>query len=93
MQDIMELTGFLKSLSDSTRLRIVEYLLRTGNPRCVGAISEHINVSQSATSQHLRILRQANLVKSERRGYRIHYEINTEVMDARFKQFQEFLEK
>jgi DNA-binding transcriptional ArsR family regulator len=90
---ITELTGFLKSLSDPTRLRIVEYLSRAGNPRCVSAISKHINVSQSATSQHLRILRQSNIVKSERRGYFIHYELNTEAMDEGLSQLQELLKK
>ncbi|MFW6019907.1 MAG: ArsR/SmtB family transcription factor [Bacteroidales bacterium] len=93
MQDIMELSGFLKALSDPTRLRIIEYLSRAGNPRCVGAISKHINVSQSAISQHLRILRQANLVKSERRGYHIHYEVNEEILNDNLSKLRDFLKK
>ncbi len=93
MQDITELTNFLKSLSDPTRLKIVEYLAKADNPRCVSKISEHINVSQSATSQHLRILRQSNLVSSTRRGYHIHYEINTDQMDEALHQLRSFLKK
>jgi len=93
MQDITELTNFLKSLSDPTRLKIVEYLAKADNPRCVSKISEHINVSQSATSQHLRILRQSNLVSSTRRGYHIHYEINTDQMDEALHQLRSLLKK
>ena len=93
MDEISELTNFFKSLSDPTRLKIVEYLASTGKPRCVNAISKHINVSQSATSQHLRILRQNNLVISERRGYHIHYRINNDQVEALFRQLQNLLEK
>ena len=93
MQDIAELTNFLKSLSDPTRLKIVEYLAKADNPSCVSKISEHINVSQSATSQHLRILRQSNLVSSTRRGYHIHYEINTDQMDEALHQLRSLLKK
>jgi DNA-binding transcriptional ArsR family regulator len=91
MQDITDLSNFFKSLADPTRLRIVKYLAHTNNPRCVSKISQHINVSQSATSQHLRILRQSNLVKSDRRGYHIHYELNSEQVEQYFNQLQELL--
>lgn len=91
--NIAQLTDFFKALSDSTRLKIVYYLQAAKNPRCVGAISKHINVSQSATSQHLRILRQSNLVISERKGYHIHYEINSEQLEAFITQLQGLLKK
>jgi ArsR family transcriptional regulator, arsenate/arsenite/antimonite-responsive transcriptional repressor len=90
---INELTAFFKALSDPTRLRIVDFLQSVQNPRCVGAISRHIQVSQSATSQHLRILRQINLVIGERRGYHIHYEINHQQMEIFLNQFQYFMKR
>lgn len=91
MDNITKTATFLKSLSDPTRLRIIEFLVSAGQPRCVGIISKHINVSQSATSQHLRILRQANLVKSDRRGYHIHYETNHEEIEKNMEQLQQIL--
>ena len=91
--DINQLTDFFKALSDPTRLKIVHYLQSADNPRCVGAISRHIEVSQSATSQHLRILRQTNLVTSQRRGYHIHYAINNEQLEAFIGQLQDILRK
>ncbi len=91
--NINELTAFFKALSDPTRLKIVHFLQSVQNPRCVGAISRHVQISQSATSQHLRILRQINLVTDERRGYHIHYEINHEQMERFLSQFQYFLKR
>jgi DNA-binding transcriptional ArsR family regulator len=48
---------------------------------CVGAMANKLGVTQSAVSQHLRILRQADLVKGERRGTFMHYSINPEGVD------------
>lgn len=93
MQDRTDLIHFLKALSDPTRLRIVEYLAETGQPRCVGAISKHVGVTQSATSQHLRILRQVNLVTSARKGYHIHYEVNQDEVKAFLDQLRGTLKK
>jgi len=93
MEGKNELTDFLKSLSDPTRLRIIEYLAETGHPRCVGVISKHVGISQSATSQHLRILRQSKLVTSDRRGYHVHYEVNTEHMEACIRQLNQLVKK
>ena len=91
--EITELAAVFKTLSDPTRLEIVHFLNSVQKPRCVGAISRHIQVSQSATSQHLRILRQSNFVISERRGYHIHYEINNEQMEVFFSQLQDILKR
>jgi DNA-binding transcriptional ArsR family regulator len=40
---------------------------------CVNAMTKYLDVSQSAVSQHLRILKQARLVRGERRGSFVHY--------------------
>ena len=40
---------------------------------CVNALAHHLGVTQSAVSQHLRVLRQAGLVRSVRRGAFVHY--------------------
>jgi len=61
-------------LAVESRLRIIK-LLR-GGPLCVGALAARLDISQSAVSQHLRILRDAGLVAPERRGYFVHYRLN-----------------
>jgi ArsR family transcriptional regulator, arsenate/arsenite/antimonite-responsive transcriptional repressor len=71
-----ELAEILKALSDPTRLKIATLLADSKSMLCVNAITKRLGVTQSAVSQHLRILRQSGLVESERRGYFIHYSIN-----------------
>ncbi|MFQ6085193.1 MAG: ArsR/SmtB family transcription factor [Candidatus Bathyarchaeia archaeon] len=60
-------------LSDETRLKIIKALERSA--LCVSEIAREINVSQSAVSHQLRILRQMDLVRPKREGRRIFYRI------------------
>ena len=71
---IQELSDFYKIFSDYTRLRILEYLF-TGK-RCVNEISEELNISQSAVSHQLKTLRQSNLVKTDKIGQMVYYELS-----------------
>ena len=68
------LARICKLLSVDTRVRIVQLL--KDRTLCVGAISDRLNVTQGAVSQHLRILREADLVIPEKRGYYVHYRLN-----------------
>jgi len=70
-------------LSDPTRLRLVKLLCRQWGSRalCVNALASLLGVTQSAVSQHLRILKSIGLVKGERRGYHIHYFINSDGLE------------
>ena len=73
MNEIDELTEVFKALSAPTRLRLVKLLGEHEGALCVNALAHRLDVSQSAVSQHLRVLRQTGLVKSERRGSSVHY--------------------
>ncbi|MEK6546049.1 MAG: metalloregulator ArsR/SmtB family transcription factor [Nitrospinota bacterium] len=68
-----------KVLSVETRIKIIE-LLKTG-VLSVNAIAEALEISQSAVSQHLRVLKQAGLVIDERKGYHIFYSLNRDNLD------------
>ncbi|MBC7189748.1 winged helix-turn-helix transcriptional regulator [Candidatus Aerophobetes bacterium] len=63
-----------KALSDPTRLKI--FLFLTKRSLCVNAIVNFLNISQPAVSQHLRVLREAGLVRADKRGYWMHYSAN-----------------
>jgi DNA-binding transcriptional ArsR family regulator len=65
-------------LADPTRLKLLRLLAQQKEPNalCVNALAYRLGVTQSAVSQHLRVLKSAGLVKGDRRGYRIHYFIN-----------------
>ncbi len=69
-------------LSDPTRLRLVKLLCRQhgSHALCVNALASLLGVTQSAVSQHLRVLKNIGLVKGERRGYHVHYFINRDAL-------------
>jgi DNA-binding transcriptional ArsR family regulator len=76
MDEIEELAETFKALSDPTRLRLVRLLGGRKGPLCVNALAKMLGVTQSAVSQHLRVLRQAGLVHGERCGCFVHYELD-----------------
>jgi len=80
MEIIEKSAEFFKILSDPTRLRIVQLLLEN-NSLCVNALTRRLEVTQSAISQHLRILRQIGLVKTERKANFVHYSINPKILE------------
>lgn len=62
------------ALADATRRTVFERLL--GGPRSVGELARGLPVSRPAVSQHLRVLREANLVVAEARGTRVYYRVD-----------------
>ncbi len=64
----------LKALSDPTRFKI--FFLLSRKSLCVKALVSLLQISQPAVSQHLKVLKQANLVRAERKGYWMHYSVN-----------------
>ena len=76
MSDPKEISRMCKVFSVDKRVQIIRLLAQ--HPLCVGALANLLDISAGAVSQHLRILRDAGLVESERRGYHIHYMLNKE---------------
>ena len=85
MDDVEKLAEIFKAFSDPTRLRLIKSLKRNNGALCVNALSSMLGVTQSAVSQHLRVLRQADLVIDEKRGYYVHYRLNEETF-AKWKE-------
>jgi ArsR family transcriptional regulator len=81
-QKTEEQVAVFSALADPTRLRLVRLLCqqRDCDALCVNALAALLGVTQSAVSQHLRVLKAIGLVKGERRGYHIHYSINPEAV-------------
>ena len=86
--DADKLARIFKALSVDTRVRIVQLL--KGRALCVGALSARLDVTQGAVSQHLRVLRDADLVVPEKRGYYVHYRLNGRTL-AKWKRAAERL--
>ena len=72
----MELAAQLKALSDPVRLRLLSVVAsHTGGEACVCDLSVGIEVGQPTVSHHLKVLRQAGLLASERRGSWVYYRV------------------
>jgi ArsR family transcriptional regulator, arsenate/arsenite/antimonite-responsive transcriptional repressor len=71
-----ELAHKLKALSDPARLRLLSVVASHGSGEaCVCDISEGIDLSQPTISHHLKVLRTAGLLDSERRGSWVYYRV------------------
>ncbi|HLV09825.1 MAG TPA: metalloregulator ArsR/SmtB family transcription factor [Halanaerobiales bacterium] len=66
----------LKAVADETRLNILKLLLAKNF--CVKALAKKLDISESAVSQQLKILREADLVMGEKKGYFVHYMVKKE---------------
>ncbi|MGI6027008.1 MAG: autorepressor SdpR family transcription factor [Candidatus Scatomorpha sp.] len=75
----MGLQETMRALADPTRRDILS-LLREGK-LSAGDISAHFPISNAAVSRHLSVLREAGLVRDERTGKNIFYELNTSVLE------------
>jgi len=69
-----------KALADETRYALVQLLLR--HDYCVGSLSRKLGVTESAVSQHLKVLREVGLVASDKRGYFTHYSVDRTLLES-----------
>lgn len=74
--DLERAAKALKLLGDKTRLTIIAILIK--RECCVCELLEVFDMSQPSISQHLRKLKDAGLVKEERRGQWIYYSLNSQ---------------
>jgi ArsR family transcriptional regulator len=70
-----DVNKFGKGIGNAARYRIVQALL--GGRKTVGEITAIVKLSQPAVSQHLKILRECNIVTDERHGQEVLYTVNT----------------
>ena len=80
---MIDLAELFKIFGDSTRIKIINVLL--DNELCVGEIAEKINISQSAVSHQLRILKSSKLVKYRKNGTLIYYKLADDHVEKIFK--------
>ena len=74
MPDTEKAARVFKVLSVETRVRMIELLKRRS--LCVNALAKTLNITPAAVSQHLRVLRDADLVIADKQGYFVHYRVN-----------------
>lgn len=80
-----------KALSDETRREILKLLNK--QDLSAGEISNHFNMSKPSISKHLDILRDAELISSEKKGQFVIYSINTSVIQEVLGNFLDIFQK
>lgn len=75
----MELERLLKAFGEPMRLKI--YLCLLERKHCVRSLAKKLGITESAISQHLKILREAGLIYGEKFGYHTHYLPKQEAID------------
>lgn len=75
----MSINNTMKALSDKTRRDILT-LLKQGR-KSAGEIAEAFPVTGAAISRHLSVLKEADLIRDEREGKYIYYELNASVLE------------
>jgi DNA-binding transcriptional ArsR family regulator len=71
---MQEQVRFFGALSSEPRIRML--MLLKEHPQCVKALAERLQMTQPAVSQHLRVLKDAGVVKANKKGNWMHYEID-----------------
>ncbi len=78
MGDFQKQARIFKVLSVDTRVRMIELLKRRS--LCVNALAHALDITPAAVSQHLRVLRDADIVIPDKQGYFVHYRINEKTL-------------
>ncbi len=78
MSDSEKQARIFKVLSVGTRVRMIELL--KARSLCVNALARDLGITSAAVSQHLRILRDADIVTADKQGYFVHYRVNDKTL-------------
>lgn len=84
----MGINGLFKALSDENRRKILD-LLKEGD-LTAGEIADHFDISKAGISQHLSVLKNADLVYAVKRGQYVYYSLNATVFQEVLKWVVQF---
>lgn len=70
-----QFVNVIKGLSDNSRLRAVWLLYRTNTPLCVCEIMDALTISQYNVSRHLKVLKNAGLIREKKDGRWVYYSL------------------
>jgi ArsR family transcriptional regulator, arsenate/arsenite/antimonite-responsive transcriptional repressor len=79
-QDADRMAAIAKALGDPIRLQLVDVLRKHAGRVCVCELTPLFDVGQPTVSHHLKVLREAGLVDSERQGLWAYYYVKPEAL-------------
>ena len=81
---LFKIAELFKAMDDPTRLKIINAIMLS--EMCVCDIAALLNMNQPAISHHLKVLRQAQLIKYRREGKIVYYSLDDEHVELLFRQ-------
>ncbi len=78
-EGLRHVAATFKALCDETRLKILQAISRTGE-LCECNIVPSFGLSQPTISYHLKVLREAGLIRSDRRGQWVYHRVNSKAL-------------
>lgn len=85
------MNDLFKALSDPSRRKIIQ-LLKEGD-LTAGEIADHFDMTKPSISHHLNLLKQANLVLSQKQGQNVIYSLNTTTLQDALSFFFDLINK
>ncbi len=82
MAEATRATADLEILGHPVRMQLLDVLSRKEGTVCVCDLEAAVPVKQPTVSHHLRLLREAGLIQSEKQGLYAYYRINREALDG-----------
>lgn len=76
MKDTVKL---FKAIGDETRINIL--ILLSKKNICAKGIAKHLGISEAAVSQHIKVLKDVNLIVGYKKGYFVVYDLNKKVLE------------
>lgn len=73
-----QIVQIFKALGDETRLKILIILSR--RRICAKGIAKHLGISEAAVSQHIKVLKEAEIILGEKAGYYVHYDLQEPIL-------------
>lgn len=91
VKELYELSDFFKVMGDSTRIQLLWALEES--EMCVGDLAVLLDMTKSAISHQLKVLRMSKLVRSEKRGKNVYYKLDddhvNEILKKAFEHIRE----
>ncbi len=86
---IEQITTTFKALGEPTRLKIVKLL--SGRELCVCELEAVLDMSQPRVSQHLKVLRNAGIVKERKHGQRAFFSLDEVIGTGKLSEFDQYM--
>lgn len=91
---IKDMAEVFKALGDEKRLKIIKMLASNGDETfCVSDVAVQLNISQPAVSQHMKVLKNIGILEEHRKGFKVFYAINREILKKYQKNIDDLFKK